>query len=188
MIRDALGRHYHRIWSDLREARAYIVAAIIIFAAGNILALVIPHVGEKVISLALEYFEPFKDKNYLELLVAIFLQNASSAFLAIAFGFLFGLIPVLGAFFNGIVLGALLRLNPLHILMVIPHGLFELPADFIAWGLGIWCAGGLFQTRKSETTIVRIKKSMNIYLSVILPLLIIAAIIEVLGIMVLSGT
>jgi stage II sporulation protein M len=188
MLREALAKHYHRIWSDLQEARPYIVAAIIIFAAGNILALVIPHVGEKVISLALEYFKPFKDKNYLELLVAIFLQNASSAFLAIVCGFLLGLIPVLGAFFNGIVLGALLRLDPLNIFMIIPHGLFELPAVFIAWGLGLWCGGGLFQARKSETIIMRIKKSVNIYLSVILPLLSIAAIIEVLGIKILSGT
>ena len=85
-----LGRHYHQIWSDLREARTYIFAAIVLFVAGNILVLLIPHVGEKVISLALEYFKPFKDKNYLELLVAIFLQNASSTFLAIIFGFLFG--------------------------------------------------------------------------------------------------
>jgi len=171
MIRDALGRHYHRIGSDLQEARAYIFAAIIIFVSGNILALLIPHVGEKVISLALEYFKPFKDKNYLELLVAIFLQNASSAFLAIAFGFLLGIIPVLGAVFNGIVLGALVHLDPLHIFMIIPHGLFELPAVFIAWGLGIWCAGGLFQARRLETIIVRIKKSLNIYLSVVVPLL-----------------
>lgn len=189
MIRDALTKHYHRIWSDLREARAYIVAAIIIFVSGNILALLIPHVGEKVISLALEYFKPFKDKNYLELLVAIFLQNASSAFLAIAFGFLFGLIPVLGAVFNGIVLGALVHLNPLHIFMIIPHGLFELPAVFIAWGLGMWCAGGLFHTQQRlETIIFRIKKSLNIYLSLIVPLLIIAAVVEVCGIMVLFGT
>lgn len=188
MNRAALATHYRHIWSDLQEARAYIVSAIIIFAAGSVLALLIPHVGEKVISLVLEYFKPFKDKQYLELVVAIFLQNASSAFLAIAFGFVLGIIPVLGAFFNGIVLGALLHLDPFHIFMIIPHGLFELPAVFTAWGLGMWCAGGLSHAQRLKTIIVRIKKSVNIYLSVIIPLLIVAAIIEVLGIMVLSGT
>jgi len=188
MNRAALAQHYHRIWSDLQEARAYIVAAVLIFAAGGVLALLIPHVGEKVISLVLEYFKPFKDKQYLELVVAIFLQNASSAFLAIACGFLLGIIPVLGAFFNGIVLGAIVHLDPLHIFMIIPHGLFELPAVFIAWGLGIWCAGGLFHASSAQTVIVRVKKSLNIYLGVIVPLLILAAIIEVLAIKILSGT
>jgi stage II sporulation protein M len=188
MNRATLAQHYHRIWGDLREAQAYIVAAILIFAAGGVLALLIPHVGEKVIALVLEYFKPFKDKQYLELMVAIFLQNATSAFLAIALGFLLGIIPVLGAFFNGIVLGAIIRLDPLHIFMIIPNGLFELPAIFIAWGLGMWCAGGLFHAQRLETIPMRIKKSLHIYLSLIVPLLIIAAIIEVLAITILSGT
>ena len=188
MNRDAFAQYYHRIWSDLLEARAYIVAAILIFAAGSILALSIPRVGEKVIALVFEYFEPFKDKQYLELVVAIFLQNASAAFLAIAFGFVLGLIPLLGAFFNGIVLGAIIHLDPLHILMIIPHGLFELPAVFTAWGLGMWCAGGLFHAQRLETITIRIKKSLQIYLSLIIPLLIIAAIIEVSAIKILSGT
>lgn len=188
MNRDALAKHYQHIWSDLQEARSYIVAAILIFAAGSALALSLPHVGERVIALILEYFKPFKDKQYLELVVAIFLQNASSAFLAIAFGFVLGLIPALGAFFNGIVLGAIIHLDPLHIVMIIPHGLFELPAVFIAWGLGMWCAGGLSHTQRLETITIRIKKSLHIYLSVIVPLLIIAAIIEVLAIKILSGT
>lgn len=188
MSRATLTKHYHRIWSDLQEARPYIIAAMLIFAAGGVLALLIPHVGEKVIALALEYFKPFKDKQYLELVVAIFLQNASSAFLAIAFGFVLGIVPLLGAFFNGIVLGAIIHLDPLHIFMIIPHGLFELPAVFIAWGLGMWCAGGLFHAQRLETITMRIKKSLRIYLSVIVPLLIIAAIVEVLGITILSGT
>ena len=188
MKRNALRKHYHRIWTDLLEARAYIVAAVLIFAAGSVLALVIPHVGEKVIALVLEYFKPFKDKQYLELVVAIFLQNAFSAFLAIACGFVLGLIPSLGAFFNGIVLGAIIHLDPLHAFMIIPHGLFELPAIFTAWGLGMWCAGGLFHAQRLEVITVRIKKSLQIYLSLIVPLLIIAAIIEVLAIKLLSGT
>ena len=188
MNRATLAKHYQRIWGDLQEARAYIVAAMLIFAAGGVLALLIPHVGEKVISLVLEYFKPFKDKPYLELVVAIFLQNASSAFLAIAFGFVLGIIPVLGAFFNGIVLGAIIHLDPRHIFMIIPHGLFELPAIFIAWGLGMWCAGGLFHAQRLETITMRIKKSLHIYLSLIVPLLMIAAIIEVLAITILSGT
>jgi stage II sporulation protein M len=185
MNRDILANHYRQIWSDLNEVRKYIFAAILIFAAGNVLAILIPRLGEGVISAFLEYFKTFENKNVLELVVAVFLRNAFSAFFAILFGFLFGLVPVFGAFFNGIAVGAMLHLNPLNFFKIIPHGLFELPAIFIAWGLGIWCAGGLFH---SPPISFRVKRSLNIYLSIIVPLLIIAAIVEVFGTKILFGT
>lgn len=180
-----LVNHYQQIWRDLYEVRGYIFAAILIFVAGNILAILIPSLGERVISTFLEYFKTFENKNALELLVAIFLKNASSALFAILFAFLFGLVPLFGAAFNGIVVGAVLNLNPLNFFKIIPHGIFELPASFISWGLGIWCAGGLFH---SPPINFRIKRSLNIYLSIIVPLLIIAAIVEVFGTKILFGT
>lgn len=179
-----LVNHYRQIWRDLNEVRKYIFVAILIFVAGNISAILIPSLGERIISIFLEYLKTFKNTNALELLVAIFLQNAFSAFLAILFSFLFGLVPVFDAVFNGIAVGAILHLNPLNFFKIIPHGLFELPAMFIAWGLGIWCAGGLFH---SPPISFRIKRSLNIYLSIIVPLLIIAAIVEVYGIIILFG-
>jgi stage II sporulation protein M len=116
------------------------------------------------------------------LLVAIFLKNASSAFFSIILGFVFGLVPIFGAVFNGIAVGAVLNMNPSNFFMLIPHGIFELTATFIARGLGIWCAGALSHSPSLETINLRIKRSLNIYLSVIVPLLVIVAIIEVLGI------
>jgi len=182
-----LVNHYRQIWRDLNEVRKYIFAAILIFIAGNILAILIPRLGESVISAFFDYAKTFENKNALELLVAIFLKNASSAFLAILFGFLFGLVPVVGAVFNGIVVGAILHLNPLNFFKIIPHGLFELPAMFIAWALGMWCAGGLFHSPRLDTIKFRVKRSLNIYLSLIVPLLIVAAIIEVFVTKILFG-
>ena len=179
--------HYQQIRRDLNEVRKYILVAILIFIAGNILAILIPKLGESVISAFLGYFKTFENKNVLELVVAVFLRNAFSAFFAILFGFLFGLVPVFGAVFNGIAVGAILNLDPSNFFKIIPHGLFELPAIFIAWGLGMWCAGGLFHSPRFKTIKFRVKRSLNIYLSIIVPLLIIAAIIEVLGIKILFG-
>jgi stage II sporulation protein M len=177
-----IANHYRQIWRDLHEARKYIYAAIGIFAAGIIVAILIPSLGKSVISEFVDYFKTFQNKTTLALLNAIFLKNAASAFFAIVCGFLLGLVPIFGAAFNGIAVGAVLKLNPLSFLTIIPHGLFELPAIFIAWGLGIWCAGGLFH---APSIGFRIKRSLNIYLSVIVPLLIIAAIVEVVGIKIL---
>jgi stage II sporulation protein M len=184
MNRDIITNHYRQIWRDIREARKYIFAAILIFAAGILSAIFIPSLGERVLSLFLEYLKTFKygHKDFLGLLIAIFSQNALSSFLAIVLGFFFGVVPIFGALVNGIAMGAVLHLNPLNLFKLLPHGIFELTAIFIAWGLGIWCAGGLFQM---PSVGLRIKKSLNIYLSIIVPLLIIAAIIEVLGIKIL---
>jgi stage II sporulation protein M len=184
MNRAVLVNHYQQIWRDIMEARRYIFVAILIFVAGILSAIVIPSLGERLLSLFLEYLKTFKygQKDFLGLLIAIFLQNALSAFFAIVFGFFFGLVPIFGAVVNGIAMGAVLNLNPLNFFKLLPHGLFELPAMFITWGLGIWCAGGLFH---APTIAFRIKRSLNIYLSIIVPLLIIAAIVEVLGIKIL---
>jgi stage II sporulation protein M len=183
---DSLVNHYRQIWRDLKEVRRYIFAAIAIFIAGNLAAIFVPSLGERLLSLFLEYLKTFKygHKDFLGLLIAIFCQNALSAFFAIIFGFFFGLVPIFGAAVNGIAMGAVLNLNPLNIFKLLPHGIFELTAIFTAWGLGIWCAGGLFH---APPVGLRIKKSLNIYLSVIIPLLIIAAIIEVFGIKILYG-
>jgi uncharacterized membrane protein SpoIIM required for sporulation len=172
--------HYRQIWHDLKEVKWYIFAAIVIFVAGNVFAIVIPTLGEKILRDVLEYLKPFKNKNELELTIAIFLRNASSAFFSILLGFL--LLPIVGAAFNGITMGAVLNRNPLNFFMLLPHGIFELSAMFISWGLGIWCAVGFFPFPRLELIKFRIKRSLNIYFSIIVPLLAIAAIIEVLGI------
>lgn len=178
--------HYQQIWRDIMEARRYIFVAILIFVAGILSAILMPSLGERLLSLFLEYLKTFKygQKDFLGLLIAIFLQNALSAFFAIILGFFFGLVPIFGAAVNGAAMGAVLNLNPLNFFKLLPHGIFELPAIFIAWGLGIWCAGGLF---RAPPVGFRIKRSLNIYLSIIVPLLIVAAIIEVLGIKILFG-
>ena len=179
--------HYQQILRDLHEVRWYIFTAILIFVAGNVLAILIPALGENILRGVLEYLKTFKNKNALELVIAIFLKNASSALFAILFSFFFGLPPAFAAAFNGITMGAVLNLNPLNFFKLLPHGIFELPAMFIAWGLGLWCAVAFFPLPSLEVITFRIKRSLNIYLSIIVPLLIIAAIVEVLGIKILYG-
>jgi stage II sporulation protein M len=176
--------HYRQIWRDLKEVKWHIFAAIAIFVAGIIVPLIIPSIGKGVISEFLGYFKTFPHKTTLALLVAIFLKNALSALVAILLGFLLGIVPVFGAVFNGIAVGAVVNMNPLYAFMLIPHGIFELSAIFIAWGMGIWCAGGLFHP---PAVSIRVKRSLNIYLSVIVPLLVIAAIIEVYSAKILFG-
>jgi stage II sporulation protein M len=59
---------------------------------------------------------------------------------------------------------------------LLPHGIFELPAIFISIGLGIWLGMGVFYDVK--TLKHRLVSGLKVFLALILPLLVIAAIVE----------
>ena len=181
MTKERFKKHYRKIWQDLKEARTFIFAAIALFLLGNILAWLNPQLSENIVALFIEYFQKFQDKTLLQLTLAIFLNNATVALFAIIFGFFFGLLPVLAAVVNGVAVGAVLAMNPVNLFKILPHAIFELPAIFIAWGLGLWCAGWLVHTPRWETAKARMKCSFNIYAFLILPMLVVAAVLEVVG-------
>ena len=119
----------------------------------------------------------------LLLILLILLRNSLAALLSIALGPFFAVVPVIGAVSNGILIGVVISHvdNPdklsafLHLL---PHGIFELPAIMTAWGFGIWRGIFYFQKSSAQTSEEIRKKAYRTYFTFILPLLIIAAIIE----------
>jgi stage II sporulation protein M len=101
--------------------------------------------------------------------------------LGLILGIFFGIFPLLIAMFNGYVLGFVanesVKANGVLILWkLFPHGIFELPAVFISLGLGIVLASKLFKKKgKLAKDFIEI---IRIFLFVVVPLLVIAAIIE----------
>lgn len=76
----------------------------------------------------------------------IFTNNLLASLRLIGFGVLFGVIPLFGMITNGLIVGYVLALasqstgtNPLVLFVttLLPHGVFELPAIFIAAALGL---------------------------------------------------
>jgi stage II sporulation protein M len=61
---------------------------------------------------------------------------------------------------------------------LLPHGIFELPAIFISLGLGVKLGMFVFEKDKKKAFIERLRKSFFVFLTIVLPLLVIAAIIE----------
>ncbi|MDY6955107.1 MAG: stage II sporulation protein M, partial [Thermodesulfobacteriota bacterium] len=135
-----------REWAHegLSEARHFIYLAAGIFFVGILTGAVYPErfgVIYETVAETLRY--RFEDKGILLTIVLLFFQNATVAFASILLGLLLGLVPIFSAAANGIVVGVLLsvaaRSSQLYELwMLLPHGIFELPAIFTAWGLGIW--------------------------------------------------
>ena len=121
--------------------------------------------------------------NWIEMIFFILQNNVQGAFFGILFGFIFGVFPLLNAMGNGIVLGyvasQVIQISGIGVMWrILPHGIFELPAIFIALGLGVKFGMFIFAKDGVKELKRRFYESMNAFLMIILPLLILAAIIE----------
>ena len=122
------------------------------------------------------------DLNWMELFLFIFQNNLQSAFFGLFLGIFFGIFPIINTLTNGVVLGYVSskvadEVSIFELWRIFPHGIFELPAIFISLGLGLKLGLSVFSHKKGEFK-YRIYNSANSFLFVVLPLLLIAAIIE----------
>jgi stage II sporulation protein M len=173
----------------LSEAKNYIFLSIFLFLNGAMIGYFWPERFEVLLATLHGMAEQLRDRSAPVIILSILAQNASSAFLAIWLGIIAGIVPLIGAVANGILLGVVVALlgNGLGIVLgVLPHGIFELPAIFIAWGLGLWRSTWPLQENRKQVYRDRARKSYYVFFTVVLPLLIIAAIIEGLAIAMLS--
>ncbi len=119
----------------------------------------------------------------IELIIFIFLNNLKSAFFGMILGLAFGIVPVINSIVNGTVLGFVFEKvynisGISDFWRILPHGIFELPAIFIALGIGMKLGFSFFLRDKNKSLLAELKSAVYAFLLVILPLLIIAAIIE----------
>ena len=118
-----------------------------------------------------------------ELINFILLNNLQSSFFGMIFGVLLGILPVIVIIANGYLLGFVASISieaegVLILWRLLPHGVFELPAVFISLGLGLKLGTFIFQKEKIQSLKKYFWNSLRIFLFIVLPLLIIAAIIE----------
>ena len=113
----------------------------------------------------------------------IFFNNISSAFFGLFAGILFGIYPLFSTILNGYIIGFVGRLVSseegfFSLWRLLPHGIFELPAIFIAFGLGLKLGTVIFQKNSKKSFREFMIGSLKVFIFIILPLLIVAAIIE----------
>lgn len=171
----------------LREAAIYVYFAVAIYAAGLLIGLMFPGPFEILLDSFKKLAARFAGRSLPDLIIMIFLQNLFASFVSMWSGALLGLVPLAAALTNGILLGVVLsdvsHGNFGHALWkLIPHGIFEMPAVFISWGLGIWRGAWLFRGRREITFRQRAIGAYRIFSAVVVPLLLLAAIIEGIGI------
>jgi len=180
---DYIKKNYGASFKNLREAGSAIFIAVVIFLISIFFGLAHPSWSEVSLSAMRQLAQDLSGKSIYALIFTIFVKNSLSTTLSIILGPFLGIIPVLGAIINGLLLGSTLsyaeKANKINaMLYLFPHGFFEFPAMFMAWGLGLWQGLWFFQKNRDHSLKERRSKAIRILLIIILPLLLIAATIE----------
>ena len=116
---------------------------------------------------------------FLAFFVVIFLNNAFACFLVIILVPLIGIFPLFSTFINGGLLGWFARKEGLVVfLAILPHGIFEIPALLLSVAIGLRIWWEILKTNGGRDVKKEFRNGLRVFLSLILPLLIIAAIIE----------
>ncbi len=181
-------KHFNELSGFLRESTKFIFFAVTIFSIGILIGYKNPESFKGLLDSFDQIAQRLLQQNMYGLILSIFVKNSIAALISILLGALFGIVPFFAAIINGILFGATISFvnkanESIVLLGLLPHGIFELPAIFIAWGLGIWRGVWYFQKGPSNYSFKELgNMSLRIYFNIILPLLLIAAIIEGLGI------
>lgn len=177
---------YRKSWKYIKESKKFIYLVIVIFLLFFLLGFFIPtpeFLYDEIMKLIKELLEKTQNMSQLDLIGFIIYNNAKSSFLSIILGIFLGIFPILDAITNGYILGFVSSFSVgsggfLSLWRILPHGIFELPAIFISLGLGVKIGMFVFQKGKIKTFKNYLINSLKVFLLIVIPLLIIAGIIE----------
>ncbi len=176
---------YRESWNYIKESRKYIYTIVALFFGFALIGLIFP-VPELINTKLLEIIKGIVDKTQgmsgLRLIGFIFLNNSQASLFGIVLGMLLGIFPLFASIFNGYLLGYVSKFviaegNFLSLWRLLPHGIFELPAVFISFGLGLR-QGLFFFEKKNKGFKYYFYNAIKVFLLIIIPLLVVAAIIE----------
>ena len=185
-----LKEEYKESWSYIIESKKFIYFIVSLFFIFTLIGFFIPapeSVSEQIFKFIKELLEKTEGMSQGELVMFIFFNNLQSSFFGMIFGILLGIFPFFAAVANGYLLGFVASITVenggfITLWRVLPHGIFELPAIFISLGLGLKMGLIIFQKgsflHKFESLRRYFWNSLKVFLFIVLPLLITAAIIE----------
>lgn len=181
-----LREEYKQSWGYIKESKRFIYFAIFIFLIFLLIGFFVPapkFLSRYIIEYLKILLEQTKGFSNFDWIRFIFLNNLQSSFFGMVFGMVFGIYSLFGAIANGYLLGFVGSIsvaeNGFSVLWkILPHGIFELPAIFLSLGLGLKLGSFIYQRKKKESFKNFFFNSLRVFFYIIIPLLIVAAIIE----------
>lgn len=166
------------------------VTFFLLFAfVGFVLATVYPSILIMLIDSLVEMAEGVSELNVASLSRFIFLNNIFVALMASLGGLVFAFLPVAIVVINGFIIGVVyyltinIKSSVFFFAGVIPHGVIELPVIIFSVAIGIWLGSALFNflflgDESIQSLRHKIKRVFYTYVTFILPLLFLAALVE----------
>jgi stage II sporulation protein M len=181
-----LSEEYKQCLNYIKESKKFIffiMGFFLLFAFIGFLFPLPQELYDKIVYFLKQILEQTKGLSHLELIKFITLNNLQSTFFGIIFGIFFGIYPLISALVNGYVLGFVSSLSVnqdglTSLFRILPHGIFELPAIFISLGLGLKLGTFIFNKKKIKMFKYYLLNSLRTFLLIIVPLLVLAGIIE----------
>lgn len=155
--------------------------------AGAMLVMQDPTIGESFMQVLAEALdlEGLMEQGGLAIAIALFLNNLQACIILFLGGVTFGILTIFVLATNGIVVGAVAQVvNELQgglfvVAALLPHGIFELPALFIAGALGLMLAGSIRRELYEDgDAAADARRYTVVFAKTVLPLLVLAAITE----------
>jgi stage II sporulation protein M len=184
-------------WSSREQARylrqlgPYFVASILLLLAGAAYGVATstyaPRLSAPRVEALREFTRLFLDLPKPYLALAIFLNNVLKTLAVVALGTFAGILPLIFLLVNGYVLGLVLHASiesrglPAFFLAIAPHGMIELPAILLGTSIGLMLGvhGIKRAFGKEERPLgAEIARGLRFFSIVIVPLLLLAALIE----------
>ncbi len=170
----------------VKETKNYIWFSLIVFFVIAILGYFFPIFFEKqILDLIKGLIEKTKGLGTFELIRFIFINNLGSSFFALFLGIFFGIFPigvlVANAYVLGYVASKSVGVGGIGILWkLLPHGIFEIPAIIISIAIGLRLGMFLFVSKKRNFAEFKklIIDAFRVFVLIVIPLLVLAAIIE----------
>jgi len=176
----------------VRDNAKYVYVVVLVFVAAGLFGFIaVEHLGffDEVLRKIIEKTEGLSG---FELILFILKNNVFAAFTGLILGFALGVVPVINALTNGVLIGYVLARayevsGFLDFWRLLPHGVFELPAIWIALGMGMKLGGFVFAGKGKlwKEFRTRLRKCLLVFVFIVVPLLVIAAVIE--GLLIAMG-
>lgn len=183
-------RNYKLSWNYIKETRNFFYFSLFLIIFGILFGYFYPVFFHNFILKLLEdLVKQTQGFSVFEMIIFIFKNNLTSSFLAFVFGIILGIFPIISALFNGYVIGFVIKkasssLGFSVLWNLVPHGIFEIPAIVLSIGLGIKIGFSVFNRDKKKSFVYNLENCLRIFIFIVVPLLIVAAVIE--GFLILS--
>ncbi len=178
----------------LRSIKIYIAIVVVLFLASMVVGYFIPmsspETAKSLVSGLESKAADLSGQSQPVMMFGIFVNNAGASLFALLFGLVAGLVPLLFVLSNGMVIGIVLEMIitksgvadgiTLFLVGILPHGIFELPAVLISTAIGLKLGYSVIKSALSWRDMFTddLKNGLIIFFFWILPILLIAAVIE----------